>query len=54
MFAKESLQGVGVGRPYGAAALALESISALASAIAKRGRAALQSAPASGAKPASA
>jgi hypothetical protein len=26
MYAKESLQGVGIGRPYGAAALALESL----------------------------
>jgi hypothetical protein len=26
MYAKQSLQGVGVGRPYGAAALALEAL----------------------------
>jgi hypothetical protein len=26
MYAKDSLQGVGIGRPYGAAALALESL----------------------------
>jgi len=30
MYTKESLQGVGIGRPYGAAALALESLSNLA------------------------
>jgi hypothetical protein len=26
MYAKQSLQGVGIGRPYGAAALALETL----------------------------
>jgi hypothetical protein len=50
MFAKESLHGVGVGRPYGAAFLALESLTALARALAKRGSDA--DAPAAGPKPA--
>ena len=52
MFVKESLHGVGVGRPYGAAFLALESLTTLARALAKRGSGA--GAPAAGPKPATA
>ena len=50
---RENLRGIGVGRPYGAAALALESLSALASELVRRSRRSADS-PAQKQQPASA